>query len=442
MYCKNCGSQIIQDAKFCKNCGMTVVVENAYLPVTQPTQNVETTQHIPVAPQFTGATGNYPTPQMQNYNNNPMDAETVKEQAVKFSRARAAIISVFAFTAINLILSAIDAGFYFVYSAYVPHIAYYILEFDYGIGVGLFATLAMAAVFLVCWALSKRWRAFILVAMLLFIVDALVRILVGITLFMDGDGDIWLLVETAISVWIIIQLAVGTAAWRKLNRFSPEQIKAVQDEITKEENVEEIRTAMNEIAPAQPTQENNLYQNVPPQQNDTTYADNPYQTIPHNQINVPYANDSSGSDEPGIQIDDNFKTQVLNIFKGNGKVDNVYLFEGIPEGLLRNAIASFAPTMSNDEIPIILYDDTVGNSGKKGVLLTTKKLYSIEGIAPITSIEKITKPSGGIFTPELNIEMAMRSDIGIHLAILKKPGNSLFELISQTVTLLKERQAT
>ena len=478
MYCKNCGSQMIEGAKFCRECGKTVVedayplptqhveatqpalvnpqimdvaeshplptqyaetvVENVYPP---PAQYAETAQPAHVNQQFTDVAVNYPPPQMQNLNDDSKDAEIIKNQAVKLSRARGAIISVFAFTAINLILSALDAGFYFVYSAFVPIIAYFYLEFDYGIALGLFMALAIAAVYLVSWALSKRWHAFILVALILFALDALIRILFGVVFFINGDGDIWHLVETGISAWIIIQLARGVAAWSKLKRFSSEQIKAVQSEIAETESAEELRTAMSDIAPTQPAQENNPYQNNPPQQSNTLYdASNPYQTIQPQSGEMPQATATGQHYDLGNHIDDTFKTQVVNIFKWSGKIDNVYLFEDIPPGKLQNAIAGFAPTMSDDEIPIILYDDTVSNNSKKGVLLTTKKLYCKEGVAPIASIEKITRPKG-VFAPALNIEMAMRSDIGMHLAILKKPANSLFELLSQTVALLKERQA-
>ncbi|MGI6085696.1 MAG: hypothetical protein ACOYIF_09670, partial [Acetivibrionales bacterium] len=60
----------------------------------------------------------------------------------------------------------------------------------------------------------------------------------------------------------------------------------------------------------------------------------------------------------------------------NGKWKHTKFFIGkyIPEKKLKNAMASYAQ-LSNDEVPLLLIDDTLFGSAKDGLLMTTSNLY-------------------------------------------------------------------
>jgi len=59
--------------------------------------------------------------------------------------------------------------------------------------------------------------------------------------------------------------------------------------------------------------------------------------------------------------------------------------------LIANAKASFAPRMTNEETPLILYDRSFLMNGKAGVLLTDRAIYSSKptGCIPLESIRSI-----------------------------------------------------
>ena len=182
-----------------------------------------------------------------------MDSSMIKKQAVKFTHAQRNLLAVFALTGINLILYAADTGFSFLYSAFFPQAVLIFIEEWFGtLWLGLAIALATAAVYLLCWALSKRWRYFILVALILFFFDTLfLAVLLVPYILSTSDSLIWPLIELGFGIWILISLISGTIAWGKLRRVTPDEIKTIQQEITKDEEKEELNSALDAIAPEQ-----------------------------------------------------------------------------------------------------------------------------------------------------------------------------------------------
>jgi len=174
-----------------------------------------------------------------------MDPMVIKSQAVRFNRARSNLLAVVAFTVINLIALTLDFNFSFLFSALVPQFVLIVLEEVLGGAVGLVLALGCTAVYLVCYLLSKRWRVFILVALILFALDALV--LFGLLFLTGAFGD--LLFNILFHGWVLFYLITGTVAWVKLRRVTPDEIAAIQQSVNTEAEAEELDKALDVITP-------------------------------------------------------------------------------------------------------------------------------------------------------------------------------------------------
>jgi len=90
-----------------------------------------------------------------------------------------------------------------------------------GIAVALFAVGA----FLLCYVLSRRYKAFMLVAFILFLLDTLFlgfMTLTNLDLFEIGD-----IIDIGFHIWVLIYLGMGIKAWSDLRKF-PNAPKSVQ----------------------------------------------------------------------------------------------------------------------------------------------------------------------------------------------------------------------
>ena len=77
-----------------------------------------------------------------------------------------------------------------------------------------------------------------------------------------------------------------------------------------------------------------------------------------------------------MAINEQQRAEIIKIYKQGADIKTLFLFEQIPAKKLQNVIRSYAPSMSADEIAILLHDDTVWGSSKEGFLLTNTHLYS------------------------------------------------------------------
>ncbi|MCL2200540.1 MAG: hypothetical protein FWB75_01120 [Oscillospiraceae bacterium] len=171
--------------------------------------------------------------------------EMIKSQAVKFSRARGALLSVVVFTLVNLLIEVFGLEFYFLYSAFFPQLVYVMLaDFNFAV-LGFVLALGITAIYFVCWILSKKRRVFILIAMIIFLMDTLARLGLAALIVFDGGMDIWFIVELVFCAWILISLIGGTVAWSKLRSATPEQFSAAEGEVAKAEETEAVRSVLN-----------------------------------------------------------------------------------------------------------------------------------------------------------------------------------------------------
>jgi len=172
-----------------------------------------------------------------------------------------------AFTLINVALILVDSDMFFLFSATIP---YYIAGFGavfadelgnsaWLIGGGAVALFGILLYFL-CWLLSKRARAWILVALILFLIDS--AFLVFLVVFLAEGFDAFFLIDIAFQVWILFYLFIGTRAWAQLRKATPEELNAALEGISTDEEQSNNQAASNVL------QDGNRYERLddPPQE--------------------------------------------------------------------------------------------------------------------------------------------------------------------------------
>jgi len=159
-----------------------------------------------------------------------MDFNELRKQAVKFTQARNFLLIVVAFTAVNLILAAVEADWYFLFSAYAPLSIFYegywlAKEFANNAFMiaGLFLAAIVIAMYAACWLFANRARVLILVALILFGIDCLLYAWL-ILLYGLEPSEI---IDILFHAWIIYSLVGGTIAWSKLRGVSNEDFTAI-----------------------------------------------------------------------------------------------------------------------------------------------------------------------------------------------------------------------
>ena len=172
--------------------------------------------------------------------------DMIKKQAVRFKRSRHNLLAVVAFTALNLLLLSFDFDLNFLFSAFVPQFVFIFL--DVFSNHALIIALLCTSVYLILFFLTKRWRVFILIALILFIADTLIMIFFIFSFSLYSEFIFNILFHG----WILFYLFTGTVAWAKLRRVTPDEFKAVLSDVTKSEKTEEVASAIGEIKPKQP----------------------------------------------------------------------------------------------------------------------------------------------------------------------------------------------
>lgn len=143
-------------------------------------------------------------------NNNA--AKPVKTPLMTYNTARANLLLVVVFTAVNLVLTLVSADMYFLFSATVPQ---FILSLGYAMENSVLLTVCAViaflgcGVYLLCWLLSKKHRAWMVVSLVLFALDTLVSLWM-LTL------DTSMLIDVAIHGWVLYYLITGTVAVVKM----------------------------------------------------------------------------------------------------------------------------------------------------------------------------------------------------------------------------------
>ena len=162
-----------------------------------------------------------------------MENNDIKQQVLIFSRARNNLLAVVAFTVINIILSALDAGVNFLFSATIPQVIFEIckgLDSDSGSNlftvIGLIIAAIIIITYVVFWLLSKNLRVFILVALIFFAVDSLVLVFI----ILNVEFTYTFLLEIAFHGWILYYLINGVRAWSKLSGVDTDVFNTILQE--------------------------------------------------------------------------------------------------------------------------------------------------------------------------------------------------------------------
>jgi len=140
------------------------------------------------------------------------------------------LLLVVIFTVINLVLLLTDSGTYFLFSASVP---YYFTALGMGMdlgagieGIGVFTGTALVIsaliliAYLLCWIFSKKRIGWIIAALVLFIVDSVLLIVMGLAMDLLTDS----IMDLVFHAWVVVSLCQVLSADKKLKALPPEEI--------------------------------------------------------------------------------------------------------------------------------------------------------------------------------------------------------------------------
>jgi len=143
-----------------------------------------------------------------------------------------------------------------------------------------------------------------------------------------------------------------------------------------------------------------------------------------------------------VAMTQELENQIRGAFSAAAVLDRVYLFNTIPARKLGNAISRYARVMGSDEVPIMLYDDTVWGSGKDGYLMTNRRIYgrnfaSSNSFVEVQSITDIIQ-GGSSAAPTLMIHSSAGPVVEKQLIMLAANNQAqiLVDATRQTVLLL------
>ena len=144
----------------------------------------------------------------------------------KFNVARIVLLLAVVMTVANIVLFAIWDNSSFMFTAFTPIIALYNYSTDGTVSsTGIISALFLVAIFLGCYFLSKRYKPFMLVALILFLVDTFVLVNRIISVISDDSHkfDFSMMAIVMFHAFVLYYLVSGTIAWVKLKKLSQEE---------------------------------------------------------------------------------------------------------------------------------------------------------------------------------------------------------------------------
>lgn len=166
----------------------------------------------------------------------------------KYNAARANLLLVVMFSTINLVLTLLDSGMYFLFSTFLPLFSvalgmelcgkyspeYYMEVYGDYEGLEFFgdsvfiATIAVAvvmiALYAVCWFMSKNQKSgWIVTALVLFAVDT-------VTMFILGGISVDSLLDILFHALVLYYLISGVSVASKLKKLPPEEEQPLEGE--------------------------------------------------------------------------------------------------------------------------------------------------------------------------------------------------------------------
>lgn len=136
------------------------------------------------------------------------------------------LLLVVIFTVINLVMLLTESNTYFLFSASVP---YYFTAFgmgmDMGMGGSVFTVTALVisalilAAYLLCWIFGKKRKGWLIAALVLFIVDSVLLVLMTLAMEMLTES----IIDLVFHAWVVVSLCQALSADKKLKAL-PEEI--------------------------------------------------------------------------------------------------------------------------------------------------------------------------------------------------------------------------
>jgi len=145
-----------------------------------------------------------------------------------------------------------------------------------------------------------------------------------------------------------------------------------------------------------------------------------------------------------MSVSDNLKSQIIQIHRQEGAplASKLFIFENTPPAKLKNATNNYAPSLSNDETIVFLYDDTLGGSANDGFLLTNKQLYfknylEQSFLLDISSIDNFTIKHG-LLSSKMFVNKLDSSVLSITITESNKnEKNGMLNVLNKSIELLK-----
>ncbi len=140
----------------------------------------------------------------------------------KYASARYTLLTVCGFTLVNMVLMLFNSNIYFVYSAQIPQYIYVLVYYLTGAGKFISFIIAMVPVALLflCWYLSEKNNIWMIIATVLYGIDALLAVYGLLSSFSISN-----LVQALIAVYVMYMLINGLRSswkfWKIANRKRP-----------------------------------------------------------------------------------------------------------------------------------------------------------------------------------------------------------------------------
>ena len=139
----------------------------------------------------------------------------------KYNQARGNLMLVVAFTAINVVMLMLDSNTQFLFSAAFPSVAYalgdYLTEYT-GIEMFRIGALMLAfgniGLYLLCWFCAKKYRGFMVFALVLFVLDCFAFL----SEFVIFEIDASIGMDVVFHVWVLWALISGVIAMAGLKK--------------------------------------------------------------------------------------------------------------------------------------------------------------------------------------------------------------------------------
>lgn len=155
-----------------------------------------------------------------------------------YNTARTNLLVLVVFTAINIVLLLVESDTMFLFSATVPYIAL-LMGMLTGITTAMVVGGCIAAIsillYLLCWIMSKKSPAWLVVALVFFVIDT-----VALAWLYISAGEISGIVDIVFHLWVLYYLVIGIINGNKLKKL-PEEEEVQHAEITLPDNSTPIR---------------------------------------------------------------------------------------------------------------------------------------------------------------------------------------------------------